>query len=186
VQMSIRISATELPGILLIEPRVFEDPRGFFLETHHQRKYSEAGLDAQFVQDNHSHSKRDTLRGLHYQLAHPQGKLIYAACGEIFDVAVDLRRSSSAFGKWYGARLSSENHLQIYIPPGFAHGFCVLSDRADVVYKCTDFYYADDDLGILWSDPDIGIRWPISEPIISEKDKALPALSQLSADKLPA
>ena len=183
--MSIRISATDLPGVLLIEPRVFEDPRGFFLETHHQRKYSEAGLDVQFVQDNQSHSKRNTLRGLHYQRIHPQGKLIYAAGGEIFDVAVDLRRSSSTFRKWYGVRLSSENHLQIYIPPGFAHGFCVLSDRADVVYKCTDFYYEDDDLGVLWSDPDIGIQWPVSEPLLSSKDSALPALSQLTADKLP-
>jgi len=183
--MSIRISATELPGVLLIEPRVFEDPRGFFLETHHQRKYSEAGLDVQFVQDNHSHSKRNTLRGLHYQRAHPQGKLIYAARGEIFDIAVDLRRSSPTFRKWYGVRLSVENHLQIYIPPGFAHGFCVLSDRADVVYKCTDFYYAEDDLGVLWSDPDIGIQWPISEPLLSAKDIALPALSEISTDRLP-
>jgi len=183
--MSIRISATELPGILLIEPRVFEDQRGFFLETHHQRKYSQAGLDVNFVQDNHSHSRLNTLRGLHYQLAHPQGKLIYATSGEIFDVAVDLRRSSSTFRKWYGVRLSSETHLQIYIPPGFAHGFCVLSDSADVVYKCTEFYDAEDELGVLWSDPDIGIRWPISQPLLSAKDSVLPVLSQLPADRLP-
>lgn len=170
--------------MLLIEPPVFSDQRGFFLETFHRSKYAEAGLDAVFVQDNHSRSRKNTLRGLHYQVAHPQGKLVWAATGEIFDVAVDIRKSSATFGKWVGIHLSDQNHLQLYIPPGFAHGFCVLSETADLIYKCTDLYSADDDFGILWNDPAIGIRWPVSAPFLSSKDSALPRLAHVPPDHL--
>lgn len=177
--MTIRIRKSELPGVLIVEPRVFADHRGFFLETFHRRKYAEAGLDVTFVQDNHSRSSRNTLRGLHYQAKHPQGKLVWAATGEIYDVAVDIRRNSGTFGKWIGMNLSDTNHLQLYIPPGFAHGFCVLSDTADVIYKCTELYDPEDDFGIAWNDPEIAIRWPVSEPILSPKDNALPLLNQM-------
>lgn len=182
--MSIRIHHAELLDVLIVEPQAFADPRGFFLETYHRRKYSEAGLDAVFVQDNHSHSRKNTLRGLHYQLAHPQGKLVWAASGEIFDVAVDIRRGSSTFRKWIGIHLSEANHLQLYIPPGFAHGFCVLSETADLMYKCTDLYDPTDDFGILWNDPDIGIDWPVASPILSPKDAVLPRLSEVPPDRL--
>lgn len=174
--MSIRIRKSELPDVLIVEPRVFADHRGFFLETFHRRKYAEAGLEVTFVQDNHSRSGKNTLRGLHYQVKHPQGKLVWAATGEIYDVAVDIRKDSATFGKWVGVNLSDTNHLQLYIPPGFAHGFCVLSEIADVIYKCTNLYDPEDDFGIAWDDQQIAIHWPTSEPILSSKDKALPPL----------
>lgn len=168
---------TGLPGVLLIEPDVFRDARGFFLETFHARKYREGGIPYDFVQDNQSRSQRGTLRGLHAQLRRPQGKLVRAVKGEIFDVAVDIRKGSPTFGKWAGATLSEENFRQIFVPPGFAHGFCVLSEIAEVEYKCTDFYDKADEIGVLWSSA--GIDWPVKEPLLSAKDAALPRLDQL-------
>lgn len=183
--MAVRYTTTSLPGVLVLEPVVFRDDRGFFLETHHQKKYREGGIDRAFVQDNRSHSIKDVLRGLHYQLSCPQGKLVYAVTGEIFDVAVDVRRGSPTFGKWEGIYLSSSNNRQIFIPEGFAHGFCVLSETADVLYKCTDFYNPDDEFGILWSDPAIGVKWPVEKPVLSSKDSQYPKLSEVAADFLP-
>lgn len=174
-----RVLPTEIPGVLLIEPDVFRDGRGHFLETFHERKYREAGIPYSFVQDNQSRSGRGTLRGLHAQLRRPQGKLIRAVAGEIFDVAVDIRPGSPTFGKWAGARLSGDDFRQMFVPPGFAHGFCVLSETADVAYKCTDFYDRADEIGLRWDDPVVGIAWPIRDPVLSEKDAALPSLSEL-------
>ena len=179
-----RFIETALPGVILIEPDVYRDPRGFFLESYHQGKYSEAGIPGPFVQDNHSHSGQGTLRGLHAQRKRPQGKLVRAVRGEMFDVAVDLRRGSPSFGKWVGFALSGENFHQLYIPPGFAHGFCVLSDRVDVEYKCTDFYNAADEITIAWNDPDLGIDWPLKNPTLSAKDGAAPRLAEVM-DRLP-
>lgn len=178
--MALNIKSLDLPGVYIIEPACFEDLRGFFLETFHQQKYEAAGIDRPFVQDNQSHSKQGVLRGLHYQLKHPQGKLIYVVNGAIFDVAVDIRAGSPTFGKWTGAELSSDNKRQIYIPEGFAHGFVVLSKSADVIYKCTDLYAPGDEYGILWSDPEIGINWPVQNPILSQKDLENPGLNQIS------
>lgn len=161
-----------LPGIVMIEPDVYRDERGFFLESYHQKKYAEAGIPAHFVQDNHSMSKRGVLRGLHAQLSHPQGKLIRVIHGEIFDVVVDIRKESSTYKAWAGVHLSAENARQCYIPPGYAHGFCVLSDTAEVEYKVTDFYDPAGELTLLWNDPDIAIEWPIKNPIVSPKDSA--------------
>ncbi len=175
---------TELPGVLIIEPEVHHDSRGFFLETYHQHKYSELGLPGPLVQDNHSNSVRGTLRGLHAQVERPQGKLVRAVQGEMFDVAVDIRRGSPTFGRWVGVVLSAQNFRQLWIPPGFAHGFCVLSERVDVEYKCSDFYNPGDELTVLWSDPEIGIAWPVREPILSPKDAAASPLSAIM-DRLP-
>lgn len=161
---------TALPGVWIFEPDVFRDERGFFSEIHNQERYGAAGLAERFVQDNHSRSVRGVLRGLHYQLQRPQGKFISVIQGEIFDVAVDIRRESPTFAKWVGVTLSEENRRQLWIPPGFAHGFCVLSDLADVLYKCTDIYVPGDDCGIFWSDPQIGIDWPVKSPLLSPKD----------------
>jgi dTDP-4-dehydrorhamnose 3,5-epimerase len=183
--MPLSFIETDLPGVVVIEPAVFTDNRGFFLETYHYGKYSQNGLDTRFVQDNHSHSKKDTLRGLHYQLKHSQGKMLYVIKGEIFDVAVDIRKGSPTFGKWAGVTLSDENKRQLYVPPGFAHGFCVLSEEADVIYKCTDFYAPDDEYGIIWNDPDIGINWPVTKPKLSDKDHNYIMLSTISKDLLP-
>ncbi len=160
----------ELEGLLLIEPKVFGDARGFFLETWNAQRYRECGLDATFVQDNLSLSRRGILRGLHFQNPSPQGKLISVWQGEVFDVAVDLRRSSPTFGKWHGVRLSSDTKRQFYIPPGFAHGFQVLSEAALFHYTCTGFYSPGDELTIRWDDPDLGIEWPLKDPLLSEKD----------------
>lgn len=184
--MSITVHQTDLPGVVVIEPRVFKDQRGFFLETFHSKRYEQYGIKKTFVQDNHSHSSRGILRGLHYQLKQPQGKLIYVVTGEIFDVAVDIRRGSPTFGKWFGVILSSENKKQVYIPEGFAHGFYVLSETADVTYKCTDFYASDDEYGLLWSDPEVNIQWPLNEsPLLSEKDSRYFALSEIPQEHLP-
>lgn len=166
-----KVLPTEIPGVLVIEPRVFEDPRGYFLETHHQLRYREAGVDVEFVQDNHSRSCRGTLRGLHYQIEHPQGKLCRVVRGEVYDVAVDLRRASPTFGRWVAVHLSESNHRQIYVPPGLAHGFCALSETVDFLYKCTDFYHPEHERVIFWDDPDLGIDWPIQEPLLSERDR---------------
>ena len=183
--MTAKITETELPGVLIIEPTVFSDDRGFFLETFHQAKYAELGLEKPFVQDNHSRSSRGVLRGLHYQLNHPQGKLVYAVRGHIFDVAVDIRRGSPTFAKWVGVHLSDENHKQIFVPEGFAHGFCVLSETVDVTYKCTDLYTPGDDHGILWSDEQIAIDWPVKEPQLSAKDAVAAPLANVDQDLLP-
>ena len=165
--------ATELPDVLLIESRVFSDDRGSFRETYHAQKLADAGLDVRFVQDNHSRSIRGVLRGLHYQIEQPQGKLIDVVRGELFDVAVDLRRSSPTFGRWVGRTLRAGEGRSLYIPPGFAHGFYVLSETADVCYKCTDLYAPQHERTLLWNDPDVGIAWPFeSPPIISTKDAA--------------
>jgi len=169
--MKPKFHRTELEGVLLVEPHVHPDPRGFFMETYHQAKYAEGGISDLFVQDNHSYSIRDTLRGLHAQLEYPQGKLVRALQGEIFDVAVDIRPDSPNFGKWVGKILSEENRLQLWVPPGFAHGFCVLSDNAHVQYKCTTFYRQDDEITILWNDPSIGIEWKVKEPLLSDRDR---------------
>ncbi|NOX38114.1 MAG: dTDP-4-dehydrorhamnose 3,5-epimerase [Calditrichaeota bacterium] len=184
--MALRSIPTEIPDVRLIEPVVFGDNRGFFLETYHQKKYEELGIRDIFVQDNHSHSRKGVLRGLHYQLRYPQGKLIYVSYGTIFDVAVDIRRGSPTFGKWVGRILSDRNHHQLYIPGGFAHGFYVLSDWADVIYKCTAFYVPDDDFGIAWWDPTINIDWPLEgQPILSNKDRELKPLKDIPEAMLP-
>jgi dTDP-4-dehydrorhamnose 3,5-epimerase len=180
-----QVIPTDLPGVLLIEPTVFGDARGFFLESYHARRYAEAGISDHFVQDNHSRSQRGVLRGLHYQLTHPQGKLVWVTSGEVFDVAVDLRRGSPTFGRWVGMLLSADNHRQLYIPPGFAHGFCVLSEVVDFLYKCTDFYHPEDEGGVLWCDPDLGIHWPITTPVLSEKDQRYPRLAEVPLERLP-
>jgi dTDP-4-dehydrorhamnose 3,5-epimerase len=183
--LSIKYTETDLPGVLLIDPRVFKDSRGFFMETFHQKKYAEVGIDYAFIQDNYSHSTRGTLRGLHYQLEHPQGKLVYVITGEIYDVAVDIRRGSPGFGKWVGQYLSDKNRRQIFVPEGFAHGFCVLSETADVIYKTTDLYNPDDEYGVLWSDPTIGIDWPVEVPVVSDKDKQFPGLKEAPEENFP-
>jgi dTDP-4-dehydrorhamnose 3,5-epimerase len=175
-----RFLPTELPGVTLIEPDVHEDARGFFLETYHQAKYAEGGIPGPFVQDNHSFSRRGTLRGLHAQMRRPQGKLVRAVEGEMFDVAVDIRRSSPSFGRWVGIVLSGENFRQLWIPPGFAHGFCVLSGSVHVEYKCTGFYDPADEVSIAWNDPAIGIRWPVETPTLSTRDEAAARLADVA------
>ena len=171
---------THLKGVRLIVPRVFEDDRGFFLETFNAAVFEENGLPVNFVQDNHSRSTRGVLRGLHYQHPTWQGKLVRVVSGEIFDVAVDIRPDSPTFSQWYGVILNEQNKHQLYIPPGYAHGFCVLSETVDVTYKCTALYAPAEDAGIRWDDPDIGIDWPISEPLVSEKDRNAPLLKELT------
>jgi dTDP-4-dehydrorhamnose 3,5-epimerase len=167
------VTPTSIPDVLLIKPRIFKDERGFFMETYQTRKFAEAGIPAVFVQENHSGSKCGVLRGLHYQVRHTQGKLVRTVIGEVFDVAVDLRKSSPTFGQWVGERLSAENRHQLWIPPGFAHGFYVISDWAEVVYKVTDFYAPEWDRTLRWNDKEIGIEWPLvdgKDPILSDKD----------------
>ena len=173
------ILPTSLKGLLIIEPNVFEDKRGYFLETHHHERFQSAGLDTDFVQDNLSFSIQGTLRGLHFQRTKPQSKLVLVVTGEIFDVTVDIRPESPTFGKWSGVTLSEENKRQLFIPGGFAHGFCVLSKSAHVAYKCSDYYCPEDEGGILWSDPDIAIDWPVKEPMLSVKDRQYPFLTDL-------
>jgi len=170
----VRFTPTAIPDVIVVEPAVHGDPRGFFMETWHAGKFRQAGLDLTFVQDNHSRSVRNTIRGLHYQIERPQGKLVRAIAGEVFDVAVDLRRSSPTYGKWVGNILSPANRLQLWIPQGFAHGFYVTSDEAEVVYKCTDLYFAEHERTLRWDDPAIGITWPIGSepPLVSPKDAA--------------
>jgi dTDP-4-dehydrorhamnose 3,5-epimerase len=180
----VRFVTTGLPGVLLIQPDVYRDPRGFFLETYHERKYAEGGIPGPFVQDNHSHSARGTLRGLHAQRLRPQGKLVRAVEGEMFDVAVDIRRGSPTFRKWVGFVLSGENFHQLWIPPGFAHGFCALSERVHVEYKCTDFYDPADEVAVAWNDPEIAIAWPVESPALSGRDAKAPRLAEI-LDTLP-
>jgi dTDP-4-dehydrorhamnose 3,5-epimerase len=180
----VKILKTELPGVLLIEPDVYQDGRGHFFESYNQKKYSEAGIPDTFVQDNQSKSARGILRGLHAQLARPQGKLVRILSGDVFDVVVDIRRGSPAYKRWIGVRLSAENFRQCWIPPGFAHGFCVLSDSAEMEYKVTDFYDPASELHLLWNDPDLGIDWPVKNPILSPKDQAGLRLRELES-RLP-
>jgi dTDP-4-dehydrorhamnose 3,5-epimerase len=165
---------TAIPDVMILEPRVFSDERGFFFESWNARDFRAAvGSDLPFVQDNQSHSRRGVLRGLHYQIEQPQGKLVRVARGRVFDVAVDLRRSSAMFGRWVGVELSDDNHRQVFVPAGFAHGFLVLSDEADVLYKTTDYYAAQHERCLIWNDPDVGIAWPLSgEPVLAAKDRA--------------
>ena len=179
-----RVVPTAIPGVVIIEPKIHQDGRGFFLETYHAERYHEHGIAGPFVQDNHSRSVAGTLRGLHLQLRHPQGKLIRVIEGEIFDVAVDVRRNSPTFGRWVGINVSAENFRQVYVPPGFAHGFAVVSPTAQVEYKCTDIYDPASEVGIAWNDPAIGIAWPVSDPMLSPRDAAHPSLATLT-DQLP-
>jgi dTDP-4-dehydrorhamnose 3,5-epimerase len=174
-----RFTETELPGVILVEPDVHGDQRGFFLETYHTPRYREAGIAATFVQDNHSRSSKGTLRGLHGQFPHCQGKLVRVIEGEIYDVAVDVRRGSPTYGRFLATALSAENFRQLYIPPGLVHGFCVTSEVAQVEYKCTEIYYPEDEFSVAWNDPDLGIRWPVSDPILSQKDRSAPRLREL-------
>jgi dTDP-4-dehydrorhamnose 3,5-epimerase len=183
--MSLPIVPGRLPGVILVQPRVFTDARGFFTEVYHAGKYVEAGMSRPFVQDNLSYSKRHILRGLHYQRHHPQGKLVSVVQGEIYDVAVDVRRGSPTFGQWEAHVLSSDNRHQLYVPENFAHGFVVLSEFALVLYKCTELYAPSDDQGIAWNDPEIGITWPVETPQLSDKDAALPRLCDLPETILP-
>ena len=174
---------TALPGVLIVEPQVWRDPRGYFFESFHARKADAKGLPREFVQDNESFSQRGPVRGLHSQLNKPQGKLVRILAGAVLDVAVDVRRGSPTFGRWVAVELSAENFRQLYIPPGFAHGFSVLSETAKMAYKCTDFYDAADEIGVLWSDPALGIDWRVKDPVLSKKDAVYPTLAQ--APKLP-
>ncbi|HEY4693951.1 MAG TPA: dTDP-4-dehydrorhamnose 3,5-epimerase [Bellilinea sp.] len=176
-----KIINTDIPDVKIIEPKVFPDDRGFFMETYQKRAFAEAGLPTEFVQDNHSGSRQGILRGLHYQLKQSQGKLVRVVVGEVFDAAVDLRKSSPTFGKWTGAVLSAENRRELWVPPGFGHGYYVLSDWAEFVYKVTDFYAPEWERTILWNDPQIGVQWPLVEgqlPVVSGKDAAGKLLSQ--------
>ena len=179
-----RFEPTDLPGVIVVEPDVHRDPRGFFLETYHSEKYLAGGIAGPFVQDNHSASVGGTVRGLHLQLHRPQGKLIRAIQGEIFDVAVDVRVGSPTFGRWVGVKLSADEFRQCYIPPGFAHGFCVVSPTAQVEYKCTDLYDPATEIGIAWNDPAFGISWPVDEPILSKRDQQHRPVGELM-DLLP-
>jgi len=181
----LKTTPTDLPEVLLIVPDVHRDDRGFFVETYHAARYHEAGLDAPFVQDNHSRSGRGTLRGLHAQIARPQGKLVRVTHGEVLDVAVDIRRGSPSFGRHVSAILTGDGFEQLWIPEGFAHGFCVISETAELQYKCTDFYDPTSELTIAWNDPEIGIRWPIEEPLLSAKDRDAPNLSDCAPELLP-
>jgi dTDP-4-dehydrorhamnose 3,5-epimerase len=175
----LKVQKTKLPGVVVLHPNVFADQRGFFMETYNQVFFGAQGLPDHFVQDNHSRSSRGVIRGLHYQYPQWQGKLVRVINGEIFDVAVDIRRDSPDFGKWVGVYLSETNHQQLYVPPGYAHGFCVVSDIADVVYKCTTVYKPQDDAAIRWDDSEIGIKWPIDNPLVSDKDMQAPLLSEV-------
>lgn len=180
-----QVKQTSLPGVLLIEPRVFGDARGFFLETWQAARYREAGIPEEFVQDNVSFSRRGVLRGLHYQLPHAQGKLVTVLQGEVFDVAVDIRRGSPHFGQWVGITLSGESLHQLYVPPGFAHGFCVTSETALFSYKCTDVYAPQAEGAVRWDDPELGIDWPVATPRLNDKDLAAPRLAELDPAQLP-
>ena len=172
---------TALPGVLISEPKAFGDHRGFFLETFQVERYREAGITLPFVQDNHSRSQRGVLRGLHFQKTRPQGKLVSVSRGAVYDVAVDIDPASATYGRFVGVELNDDNHRQMWVPPGYAHGFCVLSEVADFQYKCTDFYFPADEGGLLWNDPDVGIPWPITEPQLSAKDIDNPRLRDLKS-----
>lgn len=180
------ILRTELPGVIALEPKVFGDARGFFMESYNQRQFDDLGLPTHFVQDNHSRSQQGVLRGIHYQLRHPQGKLVRVVNGTVFDVAVDLRENSATFGRWVGMELSSENQRMLWIPPGFGHGFLVLSAVADFLYKTTDFYAPEYERCLKWDDPDVAIQWPLAaQPLVSAKDQAGQSLAEIKVGSLP-
>ena len=174
-----KVLETVLPGVLIIEPKVFGDARGFFLESYQAERYRQLGIAHTFVQDNHSRSARGVLRGLHFQRSRPQGKLVSVSRGSVYDVAVDINPASPTCGQFVAVELNDENHRQLWIPPGYAHGFCVLSDIADFQYKCTDYYIPEDEGGLLWNDPQVNIPWPIEQPLLSAKDQRNPTLAQL-------
>lgn len=181
-----KVIETEIPGVLILEPKVFGDTRGFFLETYHLERYAKCGVSGNLVQDNLSHSRRGVLRGLHVQHPHAQGKLVQVFVGEVFDVAVDIRQHAPTFGRWVGVTLSGENKRQLWIPPGFAHGFCVTSETALFGYKCSDFYHPGSELSVRWDDPDIGIQWPLDGvPELSAKDADAALLRDIPAERLP-
>lgn len=180
-----QIIQTKLSGVFIIEPKVFPDERGYFLETFQQQRYHDCGIALPFVQDNFSRSKQDVIRGLHYQLPHTQGKLVFVTFGKILDVIVDIRKTSATFGEVISIELSAENHRQVYIPPGFAHGFCVMSSYADFIYKCTDYYFPECERGIHWQDPTLQIQWPDVTPIVTSKDDELPLLKNIPLEELP-
>jgi dTDP-4-dehydrorhamnose 3,5-epimerase len=173
------VRTTPLPGVLVVEPDVFTDHRGHLFEAYHEERYAQAGIAGRFVQDNLSRSRRGVLRGLHFEAGRAQSKLVWVVAGEVFDVAVDLRPDSPSFGKWFGIRLSGDNHRQLYVPPGCAHGFCVLSDVADVIYKSTTLFAPEHARGVIWNDPTIGIEWPLASPELSERDAGLPRLQDI-------
>jgi len=175
----VKVTETAIPGVLVVEPVVHRDARGFFLETWREKDYRAAGISGPFVQDNHSRSSVGTLRGLHAQLTRPQGKLVRVIEGEIFDVAVDIRPQSPTFRRWVGERLNADDFRQLWVPPGFAHGFCVLTETAQVVYKCTEYYDRDDEITISWRDPEVAVVWPIADPLVSAKDREAPPLRDL-------
>lgn len=181
-----KVTRTSLPGAVVIEPQVFGDARGFFYESYNEAKYREAGIDRRFVQSNVSRSAKGVLRGLHYQWPNPQGKLVSVLEGEVYDVAVDIRRGSPTFGRWTGVMLTAENHRHFWIPEGFAHGFCVVSEFATFSYQCTALYEREGDAGIRWNDADIGIDWPVSAPLLSEKDTRAPFLQDVPTERLPS
>lgn len=174
-----KVTETKLPGVLVIEPKVFGDTRGFFKEVFQAERYKAAGVDIPFVQDNHSRSQKGVLRGLHFQKTRPQGKLVSCSYGAVYDVAVDIDPNSATFGSFVGIELSGENHLQLWIPPGYAHGFCVLSDVADFHYKCTDCYFPSDEGGLIWNDPEVAIDWPVRNPLLSDSDRNHPRLAEI-------
>ncbi len=176
---------TNISGVILFKPKIFRDHRGFFIETYSEQKYSSVGLDVKFLQDNFSHSKKNTIRGLHYQATKPQGKLVRVTQGKVFDVAVDIRIGSPSFGQSFSTILDDEKFYQLYMPPGIAHGFCVISDSADFEYKCTEYYFPNDEAGVLYNDPDLAIDWPCDNASLSEKDLNFPKLSEISEEKLP-
>ena len=180
-----RVTPTALPEVLLLEPDVFGDARGYFFETWQEKRYAELGLPAKFVQDNVSRSAKGILRGLHLQEPYAQGKLVQVLDGEVLDVALDVRVGSSNFGRWVSERLSSDNHKQLYVPPGFAHGFCVLSDSALLQYKCTELYHPETEVSVLWNDPQLAIDWPVREPVLSKKDAAAQPLAAIPRERLP-
>lgn len=180
-----KVIETPLPGVLVLEPQVFGDTRGFFLETYREDVLSQAGIKEKFVQDNHSRSTKCVLRGLHYQLTQSQGKLVRVASGKVYDVVVDVRQGSPTFGQWFGTTLDDESMRMLYVPAGFAHGYMVLSEIADFIYKCTDYYHPESEQGILWNDPGIGIDWPETDVILSENDKRYQNLADQDSDKLP-
>jgi dTDP-4-dehydrorhamnose 3,5-epimerase len=177
-----RVTTTDIPGVLLIEPDVFRDPRGLFFETYQARRYADAGIPGPFVQDNYSQSLRGTLRGLHYQEPRAQGKLVMVTEGAVYDVVVDVRKGSPSFGRWYATELSAENRRQVYVPPGCAHGFCVTSDQAAFLYKCTDYYAPGTERGIIWNDPALAIPWPVLAPILSAKDRLHTSLAEMEPE----
>lgn len=181
-----KITETSIHGVYLLDLDVYEDARGFFLESYHRKKYSELGLDVDFVQDNRSFSQNGIVRGLHYQVRRPIGQLIYVAHGSVFDVGVDLRADSPTFGKHVSVTLSSEKHQQLFLPAGVAHGFCTLGERNEILYKCTEYYDPNDEAGLLWNDTDLGIKWPIKDPVIKDRDASYPKLKNIRPEKLPA